>query len=112
MGTLNRKAMLSAGLFEFPETESLRLRKSHERRSRLEMMLDVLQVLGGSEEGPTRIMYRANLSWSICRQMLDRLAAKELVKVVSEGGRSRYGITPRGAEVLRAYTMAANEIED
>jgi predicted transcriptional regulator len=76
------------------------------------MMLDVLQVVKDSEEGPTRIMYRANLSWSICRGILDRLAAKELVKVVSEGGRSRYGITAKGAEVLRAYTTAVNEIED
>lgn len=76
------------------------------------MMLDVLQVVKASEEGPTQIMYRANLSWSICRGMLDRLAAKGLVGVVSEGGRKRYGITPKGAEVLRAYTIAADEIED
>lgn len=75
------------------------------------MMLDVLRAVKEGAEGPTRIMYRANLSWSVCRGILRHLDSKGLVRAVAEGGRTRYGITAKGSEVLAGYTSAVSAIE-
>ena len=82
------------------------------RRSKLEIMINVLNVIQDGETKPTRIMYGANLSWKICSDILDSLVSQELVETVdtSESIRKRdkrtsivYLITPKGQNVLRYF---------
>jgi predicted transcriptional regulator len=86
--------------------------KLHGRRSRTEMMLDILESVKEGAEGPTRIMYRANLSWPVLQGLLKRLVQRELVKPETDGARRRYEITPRGLEVLYHRAAILNEVEE
>lgn len=85
------------------------------RRSKLEIMINVLNVIQDGETKPTRIMYGANLSWKICSEILDSLVSQELVETIdiSESTRRRdkrtntmYLITPKGQNVLRYFHTA------
>jgi predicted transcriptional regulator len=85
------------------------------RRSKLEIMINVLNVIQDGETKPTRIMYGANLSWKICSEILDSLVSQELVEIIdiSESTRKRdrrtntvYKITPKGQNVLRYFHTA------
>jgi predicted transcriptional regulator len=43
------------------------------RRSRLEIYFDVLKALDKGVDKPTRLMYKANLSWSSLQDTFDTL---------------------------------------
>jgi predicted transcriptional regulator len=85
------------------------------RRSKLEIMINVLNVIQEGETKPTRIMYGANLSWKICNEILDSLVSQDLVELIdiSELNRRRdkrtntkFLITPKGQNVLRYFHTA------
>jgi len=86
--------------------------KLHRRRSRKEMMLDVLEAVKEGPERPTRIMYRANLSWSICQDLLGHLVERGLVRPIAEGERKRYDLTPKGSQVIIWSGEIADEMGD
>ncbi len=75
------------------------------RRSKLEMYVDILKVLG--QKGPlklTHIMYKANVNCKVLKEYLDFLLKQGLIeeRVV---GRSRivYANTQRGIMVLKYF---------
>ncbi len=75
------------------------------RRSKLEMYVDILKVLG--QRGPlkmTHIMYKANVNCKVLKEYLEFLLKQGLVeeRIV---GRSRtvYANTPRGVTVLKYF---------
>ncbi|MFC1803605.1 winged helix-turn-helix domain-containing protein [Thermoproteota archaeon] len=85
------------------------------RRSKLEIMIDVLNIIQNGETKPTRIMYRANLSWKLLNGVLDSLISQGLVESINirELGRRRdkrtnikYSITSKGRSVLRYFSTA------
>ena len=89
-----------------------------ERRSKLEIYLEVLQIIKGGTSKPTRIMYNANISWRPLMRVLGSLIDQELVREidVSALGRKRdkrttklYEITMKGEQVVR-YFRGAKEL--
>lgn len=77
------------------------------RRSRLQILVDVLRVIEGGTRKPTRIMHKGNLSWRPLQKILGRLVEDELV-TVRESKRGvcvcrRYSITEKGAAVIGLY---------
>jgi predicted transcriptional regulator len=84
------------------------------RRSKLEIMVRVLNVIQNGEKKPTRIMYGANLSWKICSELLDSLVSQGLVDLIdtSESRRrdkrtsTEYLITSKGQNVVRYFHTA------
>ena len=84
------------------------------RRSKLEIMVRVLNVIQNGETKPTRIMYGANLSWKICSELLDSLVSQGLVDSIdtSESRRrdkrtsTEYLITSKGQNVVRYFHTA------
>jgi len=75
------------------------------RRSKLEMYVDILQVL--SVRGPlklTHIMYKANVNCSVLKEYLDFLIKQSLVaeRIVGKG-RVVYAITERGSVVMKQF---------
>lgn len=81
------------------------------RRSRLEIMLDVLSAIRDGIDKPTRIMYAANMSWRPNQRMLSNMVEQGLLEVTPGSGKSkrRYVITEKGVNVLD-YFEKANEI--
>ncbi|MGP8125830.1 MAG: winged helix-turn-helix domain-containing protein [Nitrososphaerales archaeon] len=95
---------------DIPSGTPGRGRKHPSRRSRAEIMFDILTAVKGEAEKPTRIMYRSNLSWSVCQDLLRHLTGKGLIKVVAEGKRKRYELTPQGRGVLTSFTGILEEL--
>jgi predicted transcriptional regulator len=75
------------------------------RRSKLEMYVDILQVL--AHRGPlklTHIMYKANVNCSVLKEYLDFLMKQGLVEERTVGKRRVvYNITQRGITVLKYF---------
>ncbi len=71
------------------------------------MMIHVLDAVRNGADKPTQVMYKSNLSWSICQKLLGHLAERGFVKVISDGPRRRYKLTPTGLEMLSSFTRVA-----
>lgn len=81
-----------------------------QRRSKLEIRLQILAAIRGGQDKPTRIMYAANLSWKPTQQILAQLIEQELVSEhrnnESAKSRRRYQITEKGVTVLEYFEKA------
>ncbi|HIH87669.1 TPA: hypothetical protein HA344_00480 [Candidatus Bathyarchaeota archaeon] len=86
------------------------------RRSKLEIYIDILEEINGGVVIPTRIMYGANLSWKPLQQVLKSLTNQELiVEHTTEDGDRRtkkaYKLTEKGTNVLRYFNKAKELVE-
>jgi len=75
------------------------------RRSKLEMYVDILQVL--SRRGPlklTHVMYKANVNCKVLKEYLDFLIKQNLIEERPVGkNRTVFAITQRGITVLKYF---------
>ena len=76
------------------------------KRSRLQMYLDVLGVIGNGIQKPTHIMYKSNLSWIPLKDILNSLIAQGLIVKREINHRKRYEIAEKGRNVLRYFGKA------
>jgi predicted transcriptional regulator len=76
-----------------------------DRRSKMEMYLDILRAIGSGAEKPTHVMYKANLSWVVMRGFLENLKAQGLVEETLVDGRSTLRLTNRGYELLNQFLL-------
>jgi predicted transcriptional regulator len=77
---------------------------SNKRRTRIEIMKDMLEVLSkGEEVNKTKIVYGANLNFERASRILNWLMEKGLVKSNSD----TYKITEKGEEVSREIDKLA-----
>jgi predicted transcriptional regulator len=86
------------------------------RRSKLEIYVDILEEIHNGVIIPTKIMYGANLSWKPLQQILTSLVNQELIEEVSaENGDKRtkkaYNLTEKGRNVLRYFNKAKELVE-
>lgn len=87
------------------------------RRSKLELILDVLESVMGGTEKPTTIMYEANLSWKTLNENMSSLASQGLIETVDESqledrrNSRAYRITGKGVTVVRYYRDAERLIK-
>jgi len=72
--------------------------------SKLEEIISVLDAVKNGNEKPGRIMYRANLSWSTTKKVLESLVRHELFTEIEDSGigwpNKRYVLTEKGQGVL------------
>jgi len=80
------------------------------RRSRLDIVLNVLSAIKEGVDKPTRIMYAANLSWkptqSILRSLVQQGLLREIEETSSRRTKKRYEITEKGANLVRYFERA------
>ena len=81
------------------------------KRSRIEIYLDVLQVIRKGVQKPTRIMYRTNLSWKPLMQIFDAMIEQDLIISEDMGRHVTYKITEKGINVLNYFHKAMELIE-
>jgi len=74
-----------------------------QKRSRLEIYLDVLQAIKKGVNKPTRIMYRTNLSWTPLQRILNSMISQGLVIKRENKSKKLYEITEKGLNVLRYF---------
>jgi predicted transcriptional regulator len=76
------------------------------RRSELETDCDILLVIDQGSNKLTHVMYRANLSWTVMREKLDKLEHLGFVeeRFCPDGlSRKRLFLTERGRTILAEY---------
>jgi len=81
------------------------------KRSRFEISCDILKLILDGEEKPTKLMFKANISWNVIKEILEILVKKELVTEHMIGKVIRYKITDKGTQVFSYYQKAVREIE-
>ncbi|MCW3990131.1 MAG: winged helix-turn-helix domain-containing protein [Candidatus Bathyarchaeota archaeon] len=88
-----------------------------QRRSRLEVHLDVLYTIRNGVKKPTRIMYGANLSWKPLQRVLHSLIHQNLVMEIEpvnpKDKRTSvcYDLTQKGENVLGYFAKASALLE-
>ena len=80
------------------------------RRSLLEIRMDILRAIMEGAEGPTQIMYKANLSWNPFCDHLTALGDQGFVGENAVGSRKKYSLTGKGNEIVGAYLNLIREI--
>jgi predicted transcriptional regulator len=96
-----------AGMAESGHTE---VKRVVSRRSQLEIRMDILRAIMEGAEGPTQIMYKANLSWILLCDHLSALGEQGFVGEKSVGNRKKYSLTGKGIEIVGAYLNLIREI--
>ncbi|KON29824.1 hypothetical protein AC482_05450 [miscellaneous Crenarchaeota group-15 archaeon DG-45] len=89
------------------------------RRSKLEMCLDILGIIGGGTSKPTCIMYGANVSWEILQQTLAAMVSRGLVREIDARDarrrdrrtKTRYEITQKGEDIIRHFRRARGLVQ-
>lgn len=86
---------------------------SSQRRTRLEIVIEVLNLIKDGTKKPTHIMYGACISWKSLMDILGTLISKDLIKEYSleRLGKARldrrtprhYEITEKGLNVLNYF---------
>jgi len=85
--------------------------KRNQKRSKLEIYLDVLKTIDAGTRKPTRIMYRANLSWVPLVKILESLLDQNLITQEEDHKHTVYHITENGRNVLQYFNEAMELIE-
>lgn len=70
------------------------------RRSRFDHYCDVLQVIELGVEKPTRIMYKANLTYKMLQDIVATLVHNRFIREEISGAKKRYYITRKGRDAL------------
>ena len=87
------------------------------RRSKLEIYLDVLNVIKEGTTKPTRIMYGANLSWKLLQDVLNSMVDQDLIDEIDmstssdKRTNSVYQVTTKGDSVVRYFDRAKGLME-
>jgi len=76
------------------------------RRSRLEIYFDVLKALDRGIYKPTRLMYKANLSWSSLQDTFETLLDGGFMAVEINNKSKRYRITDKGRRALSYHVRS------
>lgn len=79
-------------------------------RNKLEIIADILSVLKGGAR-KTRIMYQANLSYSLLTRYLNFTLKSGLISVSSES-EEHYVVTAKGIEFLQRYRRYSQRNKD
>jgi|PlaIllAssembly_1097288.scaffolds.fasta_scaffold86830_3 predicted transcriptional regulator len=85
------------------------------RRGKVEIYIEVLEIVMKGEAKPTRIMYSANLSWKVFQNVLTNLITQGLINENEEpAGKERdvkrYEITESGMNVLKYFRKATTAL--
>ena len=80
------------------------------RRSHLEIRMAVLKVIMNGADGPTQIMYGANLSWMLLCEHLKALVELKFVEEKVISNRKKYSLSTKGVDVIQSYLSVVREI--
>jgi predicted transcriptional regulator len=83
------------------------MQKVWERRDRLHIMAEIMEATKESQL-KTRIMYRANLSFSQVNEYLSFLTEKRFLRAHIENGKRLYETTAKGNQYIENYKQMSN----
>ena len=98
------------GLFGLEAEEPLQKLRVSQRRSHLEIKMDILSCVRAGVDKPTQVMYKANLSWTALQEHLGDLEGNGLLRATDHGNRKRLEVTEKALSVLMAYKKVLEDI--
>jgi len=72
--------------------------------------MDILRAIMEGAEGPTQIMYKANLSWTLFCNHMRALYDQGYVGEKTVGSRKKYSLTDKGNEIVGDYLNLIREV--
>lgn len=96
---------------DYEETGSLDMRNM-DRRSRLEIYFDLLKIIERGTVKPTRIMYKANLSWDTMQEIFGILLESGFIQEEIVANSKRYAVTDKGRSALSYYLKSVDELAE
>lgn len=82
-----------------------------DRRSRLEVKIDILRAISEGISKQSHIIHRSNVSWSMAQNFIHKLEQQGLIAASRTKGRKVIVITERGKRVLDSYTSIIKQFE-
>ncbi|ASJ15264.1 winged helix-turn-helix domain-containing protein [Thermococcus radiotolerans] len=82
------------------------------RRSKVEIIADILRSTNGTGATKTQIVYRANLNFKLATGYIRYLLKKGYLVEVVENNRRVYKATDKGQAFLREFFTIARELDD
>ena len=76
----------------------------------MEIYVDMLDAIAKGNRGPTRIMYKANISWQVLQESLDFLMSNAFLSEEVENSRRTYKLTDKGFRVLNDFMRVKEEL--
>jgi len=73
------------------------------RRDRWNIICDILYYLKENDLPKTRLMQKANLSWSSLNKYIERLERLKLIKLQKKRNRTVISLTTKGKEVQKIF---------
>jgi predicted transcriptional regulator len=81
------------------------------KRSRLKIMVTILQAIIEKKQTITHIMYFSNISFSQASVYLQLLQETELIQKLRQGDNTIYEITKKGQELVETYKQVEELME-
>jgi predicted transcriptional regulator len=81
------------------------------RRDKLIIMMDILNI-SKNQTSKTRIMSKANLSFSQLNEYIDFLVSHDLLEALSSGGKIGYKVTQKGREFIERQQIVIGMLYD
>jgi predicted transcriptional regulator len=82
----------------------------NKRRSKLEIYLEVLQIIKDGTSKPTQIMYNANISWKPLIQALNSMISQDLIREIDVSSEIRYFKEAKGLGLVEAIIPIENPL--
>lgn len=82
-----------------------------QRRSKPEMVCELMLAISMGAVRPTKIMQRANLTWNALLVYLNSLVVNGLVRQEERGNATTYHLTGKGEDALRTYLALREKLE-
>ncbi len=73
------------------------------KRSKFEIISEILLSCSNSGTNITKIVYRVNLNFKVAQQYLDYLVQNELIEVIENGKKKKYVATEKGRDFVRKF---------
>lgn len=81
------------------------------RRSRVEVVADILRATNGVGATKTQIVYRANLNFKLASRYLQHLLEKGYIEEAERNGKKVYLATQKGQAFLRKLFEIARDLD-
>jgi predicted transcriptional regulator len=82
------------------------------KRSKMEILIDILPAIARGNNKPTNIMYRSNLSWKRVSISLDILVNQGMLNKSISEDHANHNLTERGYAALMLYADFVSQFQE
>lgn len=86
------------------------MRKNNLRRTKLEIIHDILREIGEEGTRPTHLMYKTNLSHALLKKYLERLSEQEMIIRVNSKEGTYITLTEKGEKQLKSIKRVSKTL--